>query len=215
MIESDQKKVTVDFHWTTESEAGDTESEAGNTGYGVFVKHHYTEEYGPTISVSETEGDYISFPSKMFAEVVDFLRSEGHIEPNKNIVDELIDKANKADSNMKAGLKAVRNRRAALKSKTVLSPPFIENSSAPQEEVETEEPKEIIIDNSNPIGSFDGDDTSYSPPQTPQVVPQTPQTDNSIDNLSPQKMALERQQAVEKQKSETKVIRSSHKEETE
>ena len=48
MINSNKKKVTVDFRWTTESQDG-------NTGYGVFIKHHHTDEYGPTISVSETD----------------------------------------------------------------------------------------------------------------------------------------------------------------
>ncbi|HUU86581.1 MAG TPA: hypothetical protein VMX17_02360, partial [Candidatus Glassbacteria bacterium] len=71
MINSDKKKVTVDFHWTTENKEGTV------SGPGFYVKHHHTEEYGPTISISETEDDYTSFPSKMFVEVVDFLRSEG------------------------------------------------------------------------------------------------------------------------------------------
>ncbi|MBT6051051.1 MAG: hypothetical protein HOG49_29995 [Candidatus Scalindua sp.] len=190
MINSDKKKVTVDFHWTSEKEDGP----AGHGGYGVFIKHHYTDEYGPTISVSETEGDYISFPSKMFAEVVDFLRAEGHIEGDKKIQPSMVQTGSIP--------RAVP--------KTALSPPVIENSSDPQEEVQNEEPPEIIIDNSNPIGSFDSNDTPYLPPETFQDAPETPQMKNMGDGLSPQEMALERQTAVDKQKSEVKSIKPSH-----
>ena len=184
MINSDKKKVTVDFHWTESKD-----------GYGVYIKHHYTEEYGPTISVSETEGDYISFPSKMFAEAVDFLRAEGHIEGEKK---------------PKPPLNTPIPREAAMR-KTKLSPPVIEDSSAPQEEeVET---TEIIIDSSNPIGSFDGEDVSYLPSETPQVAPETPQMSNTSNSPSSQEMALERQVATDKQQSGEKTIRSRHKEE--
>jgi hypothetical protein len=184
MINSDKKKVTVDFHWTTESEDG-------TSGYGVFIKHHYTEEYGPTISVSETEGDYTSFPSKMFAEVVDFLRAEGHIEGDKKVQPSMV--------------QTVPTPRAVPK--TVLAPPVIENSSDPQEEVvEDEEPTEIIIDSSNPIGSFDGVPVVA---ETSQDAPGTPQIDNTSNGPSSQEMALERQQAVDKQ--EVKTIKKSHK----
>jgi|19_taG_2_1085344.scaffolds.fasta_scaffold00086_25 hypothetical protein len=200
MINSDKKKVTVDFHWTTESEDG-------TTGYGVFVKHHYTEEYGPTISVSETEGDYISFPSKMFAEVVDFLRREGHIEPSETF---------KAAAEASAKRTLEMGKVGYAVPKTVLAPPIIENSTQQQEQVEQqEEPPEIIIDSSNPIGSFDGEETPYLSPGTFQTTPESPQTNKTSNGLSSQDMALERQQAVDKQQSGAKTIKSIHKEETE
>ena len=58
-------KQTIDFSW---------ESEELEIGY--HVKYHITDDYGPTISVSDDGEDWYPFPAKMFQEVVDFLRDQ-------------------------------------------------------------------------------------------------------------------------------------------
>jgi hypothetical protein len=190
MINSDKKKVTVDFHWTTEDKDG-------TSGYGFYVKHHHTEEYGPTISISETEDDYTSFPSKMFAEIVDFLRSEGVVEPNE----EFIKKTNR-------GVREVTEKN---ESKTVLSIPEIENS-APQ--TEQSDPTEVVIDNSNPIASFDSDGTSQIAQEQPQDATGEPQmvkkASGPSDEEKAAEMVAEREAAIAKSGNNAKSIKRSH-----
>ena len=192
MINSDKKKVTVDFHWTMENKKG-------TEGYGFFVKHHHTEEYGPTISISETENDYTSFPSKMFVEVVDFLRSEGVIEGSRvEKIQKAIQEENKADKELR----------------TALSIPVIENST-PQ--IEQAEPTEVVIDNSNPIASFDSDETSQIDQEQPQDATGEPQMVKmgsvpSDAEKAAAAMAAERAAAAERAKTKSNAgIKRNHK----
>jgi hypothetical protein len=66
-IQSDKAHVTIDFVWAKD----DNDGPEGQ----YSIRHHYTEEFGQTISVSTDGGDnYFAFPAAMFSEVVDFLR---------------------------------------------------------------------------------------------------------------------------------------------
>lgn len=78
-INTNKAKVTRDFMWSKELE----DVEDGDPQEIVYsIKHHHTPEFGSTISVSTDGGkDYYAYPADMFAEVVDFLRSERAIAP--------------------------------------------------------------------------------------------------------------------------------------
>jgi len=197
MINSDKKKVTVDFHWTTENKEGTV------SGPGFYVKHHHTEEYGPTISISETEDDYTSFPSKMFVEVVDFLRSEGVIEPDPKAkeIKETLEKM----SHERAGQLFKEGYQYQPDVSTVLSVPVIENSTVPQTD------STIYIDNSNPITSFDSGEMPQDTVLTPQDAPGEPQTVKTASGPSDAdlaaEMAAERAAAKAKNQSNVKTIK--------
>jgi len=202
MINSNKKKVTVDFHWATESEDG-------TTGYGFYIKHHHTEEYGPTISISETENDYTSLPAKMFVEVVDFLRSEGVLEPS-----EVFKAAVEASSRVTLD-RAKSGYAVPPERDTTLSIPVIENSSVPQvEQEEQEDTDEIYIDNSNPITSFDSDSTPQNAQEQPQIATGESQVVKNASGPSDvekaAEMAAERVVAAAKAKSNAS-IKKSHK----
>ena len=174
MINSDNKKVTVDFIWTSPSLKDVT----------FHIKHHHTEEYGPTISISQDADSFYAFPAGMFAEIVDFLRSEGV---------------------MKQG--DVKVKEIPQEKKSKLSVPVIENVSGGKEQEPDIAP--ILEVKGEPVETF-FDGGSQKSSQEPQYTPGSTKVDKLASDTDAEDMALERQTAASKAK-KTPGFKLSHK----
>jgi hypothetical protein len=84
-INANKAKRTVDFEYTEK-------------GFEVKVRFHHTTDFGPSISIVDTDrewddADVNVFPAKMFGEIADFLRQENLIgggQQNKMMENELV-----------------------------------------------------------------------------------------------------------------------------
>jgi len=65
-INNDSTKVTMDFKWSASEESPE-----------VFCKYHHTDEFGPTISISDDGEEFTAFSVQLFVEIVDYLKAEG------------------------------------------------------------------------------------------------------------------------------------------
>jgi hypothetical protein len=65
-INSDKSKITLDFEYENEK-------------IKYLVKYHHTDDFGPTVSLSEEGTNSVSFPAEMFSEITDFLREQKHL----------------------------------------------------------------------------------------------------------------------------------------
>jgi len=173
MINSDKKKVTVDFFWSSEGEENTT---------GFYVKHHHTEEYGPTISISDDEKDYYSLPTQLVSEVIDFLRSEGVVDYPK--IPHLVEKNSMSVS-------------ASDEDSGLPIPVVKDSASTPIPDVS----QMAETDENEPIGSFHRDISPQDASTSSQFVPESTIIEEEVEELSPEEMAAERQQAVGKSKS--------------
>ncbi|MFW6173438.1 MAG: hypothetical protein ACOC5T_06830 [Elusimicrobiota bacterium] len=75
-IQPDATKITMDFVWD------DQENELS-----FDCRFHHTDEYGPTVSISERESnEYVAFPAKMYGEIANYLISSGIISNQAQVV---------------------------------------------------------------------------------------------------------------------------------
>lgn len=70
-INSNKAKTTIDFEYY------EKKPEKGKEDISIKVKYHNTTKFGPTISLSTDGEKYVSFPSRMFPEIVNFLSEFG------------------------------------------------------------------------------------------------------------------------------------------
>jgi len=170
MIAKNDKKVTVDFVWS---------SAFGNKKEVKFdIKHHHTDEYGPTISVSENKDERYAFPVVMFIEVVDFLRSEGIIESQDVVKKEVI----------------------VIQEQGTLSIPVIKNIDNGETETVSKDISPVIEVKGDPIETFSGSDKSQDVAQSSKDGPGEPKMDKSPSDAFAKDTALERENATKKAK---------------
>ena len=176
-IECNDEKIIIPMEYT----------DSDNPSVFMYMRYHYTEEYGPTLSFSEDGENFVGYPAKACLEAVEHLVKKGVLASSEPVVKQPL-------TGRKPVAGKVTSRLPVPDIKGKPSPPrTLVSQTSRVEEPPVEEEREPLDVEGEMFQNFSRVDDEEKLPEIP-ANPETPE----VLKEDAKKMAEERAKALEK-----------------